>query len=100
PGSRRLLRALLNRGLPDITVLFAGHQHAVCSAEILAESASHVNSLRPSVRTADFKLSHYRVPAAGRAARAWTPVLDENRGAEATTFEQLIDTLPDGVVVT
>lgn len=28
------------------------------------------------------------------------PVLDENRGAEATTFDQLIDTLPDGVVVT
>ncbi len=27
-------------------------------------------------------------------------MLDENRGAEATAFEQLIDTLPDGVVVT
>ncbi|HYL51325.1 MAG TPA: PAS domain S-box protein [Acidimicrobiia bacterium] len=27
-------------------------------------------------------------------------MLDENRGAQATTFDQLIDTLPDGVVVT
>jgi len=27
-------------------------------------------------------------------------VLDENRGAETTSFDQLIDTLPDGVVVT
>jgi PAS domain S-box-containing protein len=38
--------------------------------------------------------------SAGPAVRAtMRTVLDTNRGAEGTTFEQLIDTLPDGVVV-
>jgi hypothetical protein len=43
----------MERGDPDSTVLVAGHQHTVCSAEVLAEPVSHATSLRPSDRTAD-----------------------------------------------
>ncbi len=31
------------------------------------------------------------MPPGNRGARAWTAVLDENRGATATTFDELID---------